>query len=257
MAGTTRVPRNDPEFDNYIKNTTRTLNDPGPPPGAARLQITALELAQWTGFEADWVLTYAKYTNDSLRTAGITDHKNNIKRDFIAFAKKPLVRMSSLDLSENDRLVFHLPEADTTPTKRGKIHETPYGEVSAAGVAAMKVRVRMTHDAKRSSIHPLADGVELRYAVIDMKPTAVPATDGGNSTPTLGPTPALPVATQPVLPENAMDAPNSMVSKKALFDLVLDASASGKRLFVFMRWVNQSTPANNSTWSNVMQSNIL
>jgi hypothetical protein len=238
-----RIPKKDGDFDQYINNTVAALEEPGPPPAYQRLGLSVTEKDQWVTYHTDWRTIYPKYTNLATRTASITAQKNTIKKDFTAFAAVLLTRMGTMPtLTQDDREVFNIPARDTTPTKRGKINDTPYATLEPVGVGTVKVRVRMTHDSKRSSMHPLADGIEVRYAIVEQ------------GTKPQGPDPAQPSANAPTTPS---EAPFTFTSTKALFELTFDGSASGKRLYAFLRWVNQSAPVNNGFWTTPLQTIIL
>ena len=247
--GQSRVPSKDGEFDQYIRNTTEALGELGPPPAFERLGFNALEHGQWDAFNARWIDIYPKYTNVSTRTSTITAEKNAIKAAFTPFASNLLNRMTTLPgITQADRDTFNIHERDTTPTKRGKIDDTPVVQLEPTAVATVKIRVRTSHDAARSSIHPLADGVEIRYALV--APTSSNIGSGDSE--------QIPAPTsKTIVPTMPDEAPLSYVSTKALFLLELPETASGKRLYGFLRWINQTDPRNSGPWTTVMQTNVL
>lgn len=244
---TRRVPSKDGDFDPYIRNTTAALLELGPPPGYERLGLSVAEKDQWEAFATAWTDVYPKYTNKSIRTTSITAQKNTIKDEFTAFSSLLLTRMYTMPtLTQADRDLFNLPVHEQ-PSKRGKINDTPIVKLEPNGVASVRIRVRTTSDATRPSIHPLADGVELRAALVEQ-------------TKIIGdPDPSDPSSSTPdtAVPTTPSEAPNVMVSKKALFDLNLGESSSGKRFYVFFRWVNLSNPVNNGDWTPVHQTMVL
>lgn len=243
--GKSRVPTKDGEFDQYIGNTAMALDEPGPPRGWERLGLTTEENDQWQSYASQWKNIYPKFSNASTRTSTITSEKNAIKDAFTPFAANLLNRMNTLStITQADRDTFNVHERDTTPTKRSKIDGTPVVQLEPSAVATIKVRVRTSQDANRSSIHPQADGVEIRYALI--APSAEPPKDPSTTDTT--------ASTVPTMPDQA---PISFASSKALFELELPETASGKKLFAFFRWINQKDSKNNGPWTTVMQTNVL
>ncbi len=231
-----RIPRKDELFDKYVTTTTSTMAATDWPPVWQRLGLTATEKDQWLSLGAAWIAIYVKCSSKLTCTSSAIKQKNTIKKNFIVFATPVLVRMSgSSVLTEDDRAVFNLRKRDVVPTARYKIEGSPMGTLVAVGVATMRLRVRRADDADRCSIHPLADGVEVRYALVDS--SVIPGS--------------------PDEPSFALQAPNYVISKKAIFLLPLEASASAKRLYVFMRWVNLSNPAHNGPWGTAIQSVVL
>jgi len=229
MSGT-RVSEIDSEFDDYIRNTTTVL-ETGTPAGSVRLGLTTAENDDWVAFRDAWIVVYPKYTNLSTRTKTITSQKNQLKKDFSNFAKQPLKRIdASENITPEDRDIFNLPLRDTTPTRRGAITDVPFGSLTGKGGGMMEVRARREVDATRSSKHPLADVIELRYKIMDNGSTP-PDQGGDDDFPT---------------PENC---PNIVSSKSALWRVSLGSAARGKSVLGYLRWVNLSNPANNSGWS--------
>jgi len=248
--GKPKIPKDDGAFDPYIRNTAEALNQPGPPPNYERLGLTTSENDEWQHYASDWKDIYPQYTDKNKRTSAITAQKNGIKEAFTPFAANLLTRMNTLpDITTSDRATFNIHERDTSPTKRGKINETPVVQLEPNAVATIHVRVRTSHDASRSSIHPLADGIEIRYALI--VPTVAASSSPEEDTP------VTPVTTKVAIPTMPTEAPISFVSTKALFELELPETASGKKLYAFLRWINQSDPKNNGPWTTVMQTNVL
>lgn len=236
MAGSRRVPQKDSEFDSYIRNTAAVLAE-GTPTGADRLGLSTEEATQWAEYTTSWVEIYAKYTDPAKRTTAVTNSKNAVKKNFTEFARIPLGKIDLSDaITSEDRSTFRLPERDTTPTARGPITEVPIGNIKGTGGGIVEIRARRTTDASRPSLHPLADAVELKYLIMEdtnndpNNPN--PNRNGGVPTPD--------------------DCPFTVTSKSALWRVDTGTKYLGKRMIAFMRWVNLSTPANNSGWSDLM-----
>lgn len=231
-----RIPRREDDFHSFVGTTSRNISEPGPPPAWERLGLSLAEKDQWVAIAAQWNAIYAICSNKNTRTSTAIANKNIVRKAFISFVTPLLVRMSSnAALTEGDRLVYNLRRRDVVPTTRAKIERAPSGLLQPIGVATVRLRVRQLTDGDRCSIHPMADGVEVRYALV----------------------PADVTSGMPGAPATAADAPLYYISTKAISLLPLPDSASAKRLYVFFRWVNLSTPANNSPWSEPVQSIVL
>jgi hypothetical protein len=85
---------------------------------------------------------------------------------------------------------------------------------------------RHTADASRASMHPDADGIEMRYHL------------GGTA------------------PANANACPGVKVSTKALFDFDAGIDNDGKKFYCFLRYINQSNPENNGHWSGMQSGTV-
>lgn len=230
----TRVPRPDNPFDTYIKRTTDTLLTAGPPTTWSRLGLIQVEMDEWQGYRDDWAANWTLYKNPLTRTQGITTAKNSIKHQFIDFTTPLLNRiLGSPNLTDDDRIAFNLPPADRSRSKRGKIIGTPFTTIRSIAVGTLRVRTRVEATDKRSALHPLADGVEIRYAILadNEKEPAIP-------------------------PRTAEDCPYVVVSTRSLFNLSPGPRESTKRIYAFVRWVNLTNPANNSPWTDMIQAVI-
>ncbi|MCW5908895.1 MAG: hypothetical protein KIS94_13610 [Chitinophagales bacterium] len=233
MATERRIPAKDSDFNSYLGTTVTALNT-GTPNGAERLGLTTAEHNEWIDYFNQWSANYALYVNPDTRTKTITDQKNSIKEAFGNFARPLLNRIAaSPNLTPSDRNTFNLPERDTTPTPRGPIYEAPIANFKSLGGGKMEVRVQRDTDATRASLHPLADGVELRYTILKE--------NTGNNPP------------DPEREGDGMPTPekctHSQLSSTALIHLTFTTDLLGKRIIGFARWINLTNPANNSGWS--------
>lgn len=235
---TGRVPQKDSEFNTYIINTDDVLQEVGPPTGATRLGLSAPEATDWHNYRTQWETTYTAYSNPATRTSTITQAKNQLKDEFTAFSRMLLKRIeSSANLTLDDRAIFNLPIADTTPTARGPILEIPSGNFVGLGGGKLEVRAKRTTDAARVSMHPLADVVEIKYTIEnDPASPPMPIPPGSDNNPDL--------------------FPHSQVSTKAQFVLTFSNVYLGKRIVAAMRWINLTDPANNSGWSDLFSTVI-
>jgi len=216
----TRIPRKDSEFNSYINTTAPYLAAGVPTTNGVRLGLTALEVTAWGTRKTDWNTNYALYTNPDTRTKTITGNKENLKKSFITFASPLLDRMAaSTALTLADRNTLNLKERDTVPSARPSITTAPTVKAKAGEGATIGFECRVASDSSRTSRHPDADGVEVRYNV----GTTAPA--------------------------NPAACTRSHTNKKARFSIELDIADAGKKFYGFVRWVNLSDSSKNGPWS--------
>jgi hypothetical protein len=170
--------------------------------------------------------------SENTRTPALVTERNQLKAAFFDFAEPILKQIEgSLNLMPEDRNVFNIPIPDRTRTPRGPIGDSkPVVEMFLEGTGNLRFRCRVGEDSNRASRHPLSDGIEIKYALLnigDPPPVSVDA------------------------------CPNSYFSSKALFVLALGAEAAGKKFYGFARWVNTSNPANNGTWCLMFQALVV
>jgi len=238
-AMTYRIPTANSKFNTYIRATAAALAE-GTPTTAERLGLSADQLAQWGNYRDEWAEVYAKHTNDDLRTTTHTMNKNEVRRNFMAFATPLLTAMSvHAALTTGDRNTFNLPERDRTITKRSKIHDKANAFLSPMDSGLIKVRVRVPGDSGRASRHPQCDHLEMRYQLV--APTGVDA----NGT-LLWPDP----------PTTSSECPHSTISTRAIFTLELGKDHSGKRIYAFFRWVNARDLKLSGPWSGPVQCGV-
>jgi hypothetical protein len=244
----TRIPRTDEPFNNYIRSTANALAA-GMPTGADRLGLTAQQAAAWETYRTNWDIEYTLYVDESTRTTTVTNAKNRIRKEFIEFASTLLIAFSvHPNLTDADRLTFKLPEPDRTPTARGKITDLAYAIIVPVGGGSIQVKVRTNEDASRASRHRLADAVEVRYALLtEAEANSTPPASGNDTR----------VPGVNTLPVNAMDCPLVLNSTKASFRIELGPQHSGKRFYAFFRWVNLSRPANSGDFGQLYQTLVL
>jgi len=256
----TRIPRTDDPFNSYINSTANALAA-GSPSGADRLGLTTEQATQWENLRKDWNKEYEFYVDESTRTKTVTYAKNQIRKDFIAFAS-PLLTAFSVhpNLTGADRLTFKLPEPDRTPTARGKITDNAYPIINPVLGGSIDFKVRTSEDATRASRHPLADAIEVRYALLPNTMASSPAPQDPTAP---APTPVPTAGSEArasvgqAIPESALNCLFVFTSKKAIFRIDLGPEHSGKRFYAFVRWVNHSNPANSGNWGLMYQTLVL
>ena len=221
-------------FDTYIRRVVPYVRTGGPPTNGTRLGLSAQQLTDcqdfldlwWTGIPAT-PGAYELHSNPDTKTKTTRTRVVTIIKNFTTFFSPLLTGMSvNAALTDSDRQNLNLPARDTTSTPRGQINDMPTVNVSGIGGGRMKIRTRVSSDASRASMHPLADAVEMRYQI------------GGTQ------------------PANAAACPDNAISKKALFTFDAGDENAGQKFFGFFRYVNFTNPENNGPWSSGMTAPI-
>ena len=217
-----RFPTKDADFNDYLSIVVPYLVTE-----AARLGVSAGNIATLTADHITWTALYPDSQNPNKATATITSDKNDLRGSLEDTLRDIYEDIPNSVLTSDDRSTLNLPERDTVPTPRAKINDIPFAGVTPTGGGIIKNRVRKTSDASRASRHELADGVEVKYRI------------GGTQ------------------PATAAECENSLVSKKAMFNLDADQANATKRIYLFYRWVNLSDQSKNGPWSNLVQTVVV
>jgi hypothetical protein len=226
--GRRRVPETDSAFDSFIINSSKYLES-GTPTNAVRLGLTAVQTARWLEYRDRWKEIYKKYTNPNTRTTTVTKDKNALKQEFFAFAVKAGNKIAgSENLTNEDCNMFNIAHGKRTRTPRGSMSEDIImGSLQSVGGGIIHVRTRMMSSEGRPRKHPMADAIEMRYVLLDVKQNF--------TTPMIG----------------VHDCTHATFSRTALWRIQLDAEHIGQRLIAFFRYVNHAKPEHNSAWSQM------
>lgn len=235
-------PETNDSFNTYFNLVFNYLNLPG---NTARLGISAVNLGELNTHKTSWDTLFPLS-----QSAATSTKQNRGERDDLRGEIEDTLRAIYDDIPESvfnatDRSTLNLPLRDTTHTTRGAIADIPVADGKSVGGGMVQFRVRVTQDATRASRHPLADGIEMKYIIIN--PAAAPAPGGGSGTPT----PGTPSGGSAAAPASADDCQLTHFSPKSIFKVSFGASAAGKTLYCFFRWANHTTPANSSGWTTV------
>ena len=222
-----------------------------------RLFISAVNSGDLSVQKAQWDTLFPLSMNESTATKQNRGEREDLREDIETTLTDIYDDIPKSVLNATDRSTLNLPLRDTTRTARGPITDIPIADAKAIGGGAVKFRLRLTSDATRASRHPLADVIEMKYALINpVAPVTPGGTAGGGGTAPgtpsgpSSPAPGTPAAGMGV-PATADDCSRSHFSKKAIFTNHYGASAPGKVLYCFFRWVNHTNPANSSDWTGV------
>lgn len=226
MGTARRIPLKNNDFDTYIRTTANALLA-GTPATWVRLGLTPEQAAKWEELHTQWVDNWAAFISTDRRTKTVTDIKKQLMREFTRFASPILTSMSVHPATTHgDRLTFNIPGAERPYTRRGDIGETPLADIRPKGGALLVARVRRMHDGGRASMHPLADFIEVRYALCDLN----------------GP-----------FPNSARECPEVVLSTRTYFHITVDQAAIGKRLVAYVRWANARKAENNGPWTDAIR----
>ncbi|MEK7309544.1 MAG: hypothetical protein AAB038_01845 [Planctomycetota bacterium] len=105
------------------------------------------------------------------------------------------------------------------------IDDIPLVGLRAKGGGDIEFRCRPTKDTKKESMHPAANFVEFRFAILEV----------GD-----------------IPPADAEDYPKKDFSSRAKFTLKLSTRFTGKRFFTIVRWVNIHRPRQEGHWTEPM-----
>ena len=213
------IPNQDAEFDEWFRNFEANVG-----PIATALGIPIAFVTAVTSAYADWQVKYPAHqtAQNAARTAA--ENKDE-SRDAGKDAIRALAGMlqNHPDMTDGQRATLKLTVPDTEPTPRPAISTIPIVGFKTLRGGDIEVAVRVEEDQTRPSMHPAADAVEVRYAM-------------------------MPVGELP--PEKPAQCPGTHSSKKAQFKISAGIENAGKRLYGFFRWVNISNPQNNGPWSD-------
>jgi len=140
------------------------------------------------------------------------------------FANEHLINNKAISTSVLESLGFN--RTDGEKHERPEIKETPYSKVDALEGSRVEFTNRTDEDSSRASVHPDADGLEVRYVV--------------------GTTP----------PATWKDCPEKDFSSKAKFTTELDPSNAGKKIYAFLRWRNNSNPEKSGPFGDMITTTI-
>ncbi|MCF8459284.1 MAG: hypothetical protein K9G46_01040 [Flavobacteriales bacterium] len=225
--GNRRIPRADKELDSYIRTTTNALLEFGPPDGWERLGLSEAQKDQWKALRDEWVVAYARTVDGRSGTSVAVKNKNDVRKRFTVFTYPLLVWLQvQKHVTIADRAVFNIPIRKKTVTKRSDMHDAPQTKLQNMEGGWIKLRVRLQDSEGRGRIHPQADHMEFRYAL-------------------------LPLGANP--PATAMECRNLDLTTRALSVLKLPDTALGMVIYLFCRWVNSSDNKKSGPWSNRVQ----
>ena len=221
-----RIPRTIAEFFSYLERTDNYLQLVIVPTNGTRLGMSITNVAKWHTNAGNGAALYLQY-KDPLQTGPSVKTKvKKLMTDFFAFAQPQLdIIAASENATTDDAEVFNVVLVRKKPThKTEKIKNKCYATSESMGGCRYTFRCRTLTDAKRASLAPGSDSVEIAYLIGD-KDTKVPTAD------------------EMVLRQ---------AFSKAMFIKELGTINSQKVLYIYFRWTNSKHPELASSWSDLM-----
>lgn len=181
-------------------------------------------IAPLLALQAEYEPLYWKIQDKRARTSGDVTAHNDCRERYTAawrkFHKERVAGNSLIPKSELSILVGK--ERDTEPSPGPVITDIPVVALRAIGGGEVNVGCKATKDQTRYSMHPAANLVEYRFAIVE--PGDIP-------------------------PADAEDYPKKDVSSRAKFILKLGTKNTGKRFYGLFRWVNAHRPKQEGPWT--------
>ncbi len=226
-----RIPRNHPKFDLYIKTAVAFLQGGGTPNNGIRLGLTAADITQAQSMLAIWYTgnaaspgIYEQHTNPNTRTKVTTRLVKEFIINFSAFFRSLLNSMAgNKAITPADRAMLNIAAPNPARSQqRLALVNTVYFEGKPIGGGELKVYCRTVKGSKRGSKAPGSDSVELSYKLGDPAPT------GGDD------------------PNNKHE-----IFSRAEFIMPFGASNAGQKVHLFARWINSKHKQLAGPWSPV------
>jgi hypothetical protein len=202
------IPRPNAKFDAFQQNIAKTVVA-----NADDWQIPAEDVTELSDASVEYGKRYKAISNKETCTTSQRSAHNNFRTDY----EKQLRKFVNRFLRDNAK-VSHSQLVGMDIKVRGKKRgsRSAITDVVSFHVAAMdgcraKFYCRIPNHLGAASLHPEADGVEIRYTIGDK-------------------------------PVDCRDCPHVLVAKKAQVLIQLDLSVPGKIIYAFARWVNLSNP---------------
>jgi len=189
-----------------------------------RLGLHQEQMSRLKELGQEWLANYLLSISPATRTTVVVSIKDRLRKQFTQHAQVLLnIIAASVNITQADRDILRLPARDRTKSARPRISDAPYTGLLSAGGCTVKLTNRVATKVGRASIHPHADGVEIRWIILDAN----------------APAPASPA-----------ECPNSQIITKAIHILHFEPENAAKRLHLFTRWHNNSDPHKSGPWSN-------
>lgn len=211
-------PTRDAEFNTYFGTALSYLTA-----NNARLQVAAADLTELGAIKTDWDVKFPLTQSSNTTTTTLVEEKNELRDDAEDLLRKIYGDIPQSLLTPADRNTLNLKERKPGSPRPAIITEPILIPETLPG-AFVKFVCRVENDESRPSIHPDADGVEIKVS-IDAAP----------------PTP----------PNPNQDFQYTFFSSKASFKQATDPSLAGKRLYAIARWKNNTDDTKSGPWCRV------
>ena len=220
-------PTKDAEFSNYIILAIAYLVT-----HQVRLSVSdtnkdaLLALLGDTGTAGTWLDVFPKSQTRATRTGTVIDDKNDLRDQIEDLLRAVYDDIPKSALTNDDRNTLNLKKRDSEPSKRPQITTTPYARMFPVKGGKIKITVRVAGDSTRSSMHPDADSIEMRFSIGTTAPVSV------------------------------KDTTDKKVYKGSVRTFGFGQENATKRLYGFFRWKNETDEAKSGPWSELVQTVI-
>ncbi len=234
MAGD-YIPHAYSKFNNWQKQLVKgLLTDPltgdvtafPPAPGADPAnweiwKIPQADMQKLVNGQATYQPYYDDWSDEDARNKTIVENHKREYGIYVKLIRKFVARWlrNNGKVKSGSKAGLGLTVPDTKRTSRAKIETRPLVKAEMKGGALLKLQFRVEGDSTRTSMHPDADVVELKYRI------------GGTE-------PASPAET------NQTDT-----FSKARYHMQLDMADAGKFFYGFARWKNNTDNSKSGPWS--------
>jgi len=214
------------DFNTFINNSDdHLLSNRGGTQVYVLLGLTITNANDWHNKRLFWRDTlYPKYSNADTRTTTVIKNVRDFIKDFRTLAN-PLLNIcaASPNAIQQDATVLNFKIGRKTPTRPTEPISAPmFIKITSKGQGEMRARCRTDEDATRASIPATATSVELRYKVGSPEPQSV------------------------------NECNSIKVSTRALFNFNVDADESGKKIYLFARWIDNTNEARAGAWGDMI-----
>ncbi len=194
---------------------------------AAAWGISAGSVAELVAASGKYTHHYNAISNKGERTmahvAGHNQERKNFEKTLRQFVNAYI--RGNTQINEEQMAGMMLRHRRKKRTVREYIHHAPEVWIQVKGGMVVKIYCRQVNTAGKAAVHPEADGIELRYSLGTAATRAAQATE-------------------------------VLFTKKAKNKIQLPLTQQGKKLYLFARWLNLTTPDRSSPWSEVQEAMV-
>jgi len=213
------IPVRDDDFFNWQGNFVNLVVINAVAWGIPAPAVTALSTRR-AEYEPLYTAAQNKTTRNRTDVRNHREKRATYEKEIRAFVNK---YCDTLPTNDKSNLGLTIPDIEPSPHQ--VITDVPVVALRAIGGGDIEVRVQTTKDATRYSMHPAANLIEFRYAIVE--PGDIP-------------------------PSDAEDYPKKDVSSRAKFIHKLGTKNTGKRFFALFRWVNTAKPKQEGPWTEAI-----
>ncbi len=220
------IPKAIEPFDAYITIVLAYLTVPA---NKTRLAVSNANLGALTTLVTDpdtgWVVLHTLHSAKSTRTADVNTDLANSEITITHLLESVFRDIPRSAMLTADYSTLNIAKLSTTKPKRTAITNIPYAKMYSTGGAIVTFLTRPAHEAGKSHMDPLADGIEIVGILLK---------DGDP------------------MPTSTADCNISFFSKSAIFTHNFEMVDAGKRFACFARYVNSSDDKKSGGFSSVI-----